>query len=114
MVQWKYLTHSNIVPFLGIIDQPLQFVSVLVPRRSVTAYITSSPNTVDPISLVRAPFPAFLRLPGTYPPKLVGIASGLDYLHSRNVAHGDLGGVRNWTKAFTHYLTPKIAKHHCR
>ena len=29
----------------------------------------------------------------------IGIADGLDYLHSRGVVHGDLGGVRNLSKA---------------
>lgn len=31
--------------------------------------------------------------------KLIGIADGLDYLHSRDVTHGDLGGVRNCLRA---------------
>lgn len=31
--------------------------------------------------------------------KLIGIADGLSYLHSCDVVHGDLGGVRNRSKS---------------
>lgn len=42
------------------------------------------------------------------PFQIIGIANGLDYLHSCDVIHGDFGGVRNRSKAhITAMLTPR-------
>ena len=38
-------------------------------------------------------------MPCSYCSKLIGIADGLDYLHSSDVIHEDLGGVRNFSKS---------------
>lgn len=47
------------------------------------------------------------RLPTSVCCKVRGITDGLHYLHTRNVAHGDLKGVRNCPKSrFTAVSTP--------
>ncbi|KAF9792019.1 kinase-like domain-containing protein [Thelephora terrestris] len=73
IVKWKRLTHPNIIPFLGITDEPIHFVSARAPGVELNEYINNHPdaNRLD---------------------LLIGIADGLNYLHSHDVAHGDLGG----------------------
>ena len=49
------------------------------------------------------------------PCKLRNITNGLRYLHSQNVVHGDLKGVRSQYKSrFTIELTLRLAKHPCQ
>ncbi|KAF9650992.1 kinase-like protein [Thelephora ganbajun] len=72
-VMWKRLAHPNIVPLLGITLEPLQLISTWMPGGELKEYITHHLDT-DRLSL------------------LSGIADGLNYLHSRNIVHGDLKG----------------------
>ena len=46
--------------------------------------------------------------------QLSDIADGLNYLHSRNVVHGDLKGVRESRKNRPNLLTNVLAKHSCQ
>jgi len=92
-VVWKRLTHPNIVPLLGITPTPLQLVSEWMTGGSLAEYIKKNPDT-DRLGLVGTPLVMFtLRLPRY---QSSDIAKGLCYLHSCNVIHGDLKGVRGW------------------
>ncbi|KAF9789172.1 kinase-like domain-containing protein, partial [Thelephora terrestris] len=72
-VVWKHLSHPNIVPFKGVTFRPLQLVSEWMPCGEIKEYIKENPQA-NLLSL------------------LLGIAKGLNYLHSRNIIHGDLKG----------------------
>ena len=57
--------------------------------------------------------PLPLRMKCLYPHQLSDVADGLDYLHSCNVIHGDLKGVRDCSEhCFTPALTLSV-KHPC-
>lgn len=73
--KWKRMKHQNIVQFQGITQEPLKFVSAWTSGIKLNEYITSHPDT-DKLNL------------------LTGVADGLNYLHSHDVIHGDLGGLR--------------------
>ena len=90
---WKYLDHPNIVAFKGVTLNPLQLVSEWMPGGELQEHLKKHPNA-NPISLV-GPFLSTSALHLTPPsPQLIGIAEGLAYLHSSDVIHGDLKGVR--------------------
>lgn len=42
--KFKYLTHPNIVPFLGVTDIPIHFVSAWTPGVQLNKYITDHPD----------------------------------------------------------------------
>jgi len=48
---WKRLRHPNIVFFIGVTRDPLQFVSEYVPNGTLTKYIENNPSA-DRIGLV--------------------------------------------------------------
>ena len=81
---------------------PLQLVSEWMPGGDLTEYIGKHPETDRP-GLVRVfpPHP-IMYLPSR---KLRDTAEGLHYLHSCNVVHGDLKGVRNNSKPCFTVLT---------
>ena len=91
-VVWKHLTHPNIVPLLGVTLDPPQLVSDRMPGGDLTEYVASHPDA-DRISLV-SDLPASLYEMLT-PRQLSGIAEGLRHLHSRDIIHGELRGVRH-------------------
>lgn len=70
---WKHLKHPNISPLLGITAIPPQFVSDWATAGDLRDYLKENP-TADRIAL------------------LSDVTKGLDYLHSREVIHGDLKG----------------------
>lgn len=88
---WKRLIHANIVPFIGVILDPLQFVSEWMPGGDLTSYICLNPraNRIDLVSPVLVP----PRNRALFFCQLVDVARGLHYLHLCNVIHGDLKGV---------------------
>jgi len=73
---WHSLSHKNILPFLGLCHG-----------------IGPSPAMISPLC-DNGPVRFFLdRNPQTDRPKLIaGVACGLEYLHSKNVVHGDFTG----------------------
>lgn len=48
---WKRLRHPNIVPFLGVTTDPLQFVSEWMPNGTLTDYVNDHAGA-DRITLV--------------------------------------------------------------
>ena len=48
---WKRLRHPNIVPLVGVMQDPLQFVSEWMPNGSLTEYLKKNP-TANRIRLV--------------------------------------------------------------
>ncbi|KAF9644312.1 hypothetical protein BDM02DRAFT_991187 [Thelephora ganbajun] len=77
-VMWKRLTHPNILPLLGVTITPLQLISNWVPDGNLSEYIKDN-SDADRLALMS------------------DVAKGLCYLHSCNVIHGDLKGLRSWT-----------------
>ena len=67
---WKHLRHQNIVPFIGVTQDPLQFVSEWMPNGTLTDYLGTNPgaNRVGLVSLSRAidalPIPFFFQAVG--------------------------------------------------
>ena len=100
---WKRLEHKSIVRLFGMTSTPLQLVSEWIPGGDLTEYVGKHPETDRP-GLVRVfpPYP-MMYLPSR---KLRDTADGLHYLHSRNVVHGDLKGVRDNSKPYYTVLTP--------
>ena len=88
----KYLEHPNIVHILGITTDPLELISEWMPGGDLTRYIANYPDA-DRVSLVGIPSSATCQ--ALIPPKLSNVAEGLNYLHSCDVIHGDLKGVRD-------------------
>ncbi|KAJ7226924.1 kinase-like domain-containing protein [Mycena pura] len=82
---WKDLHHPNILPFLGIdrdsFPSSLCMVSPWMEHGTVTNYLkTHGYENVDKL--------------------LHETAQGLEYLHSRNIVHGDLRGVHTYFQCF--------------
>jgi serine/threonine protein kinase len=90
-VMSKYLEHPNIVPFLGVTIDPLELISDWMPGGDLPGYIANHPN-VDRLSLVGVPYNPLCKT--LIPRQLSDVAEGLNYLHSCDVIHGDLKGVR--------------------
>ena len=88
---WKHLRHQNIVSFIGVTQDPLQFVSEWMPNGTLTQYLSENPgvNRVDLVSFLLA-ITAFLV---PFYSKILDVAEGLAYLHAKHTAHGDLKGV---------------------
>ncbi|KAJ2932169.1 hypothetical protein H1R20_g4931, partial [Candolleomyces eurysporus] len=73
---WHQLDHPNILPFHGLVSSPWcglvpALISPYCGRGSVLDFIKKDP------SVERLPI-------------IIGVAKGLQYLHSRDVVHGDL------------------------
>lgn len=88
---WKRLTHPNIVPIIGVTSTPLQLVSEWMTGGGLTEYIKKNPDA-DRLVLVGGSPIVFPRAHSRF--QLSDVAEGLCYLHSHNVIHGDLKGVR--------------------
>ena len=89
---WKHLNHPNIVPFKGVTFDPLQLVSEWMPGGELREYVGNNWDT-NLIILVRRLLPNFDAVSQPPPSQSLGIAEGLNYLHSSGVIHGDLKGV---------------------
>jgi len=74
---WHSLRHENVLPFLGLcrdLSPSPAMISPLCHNGDVSQYLLSNPR-VDRQAII------------------VGVANSLEYLHWRNVVHGDLKGV---------------------
>ena len=91
---WKRLTHPNILPLRGVTIAPLQLISDWMSGGDLPGYIENNPNA-DRLGLVGVPPIVFTRAYARR--QLFDLAKGLCYLHSCNVIHGDLKGVRGFS-----------------
>ena len=92
---WKYMIHPNVLPLLGITTAPFQFVSDWMSGGDLPRYIKRYPDT-DRLRLVSIPY--LVCIPRLLCFQMCEAAKGLSYLHSCNVVHGDLKGVRPSSK----------------
>lgn len=100
---WKRLSHPNILSLLGITVAPLQLISNWMSGGDLPEYLKKNPDA-DRLSLVGSHHIA--SIPPHSCNQLSDVARGLCYLHSCNVVHGDLKGVRGCTAfCFTTVLT---------
>ncbi|KAJ7713774.1 kinase-like domain-containing protein [Mycena olivaceomarginata] len=74
---WRQLCHPNVLPFFGVyfLDNRLCLVSPWMDNGNVVNFLKQDPSYKDRLSLV------------------LDVALGLEYLHGRNVVHGDLKGI---------------------
>jgi serine/threonine protein kinase len=91
VVGWKWLQHENILPFIGVTPK-FAIVSDLMENGTIMDFITNHPrhNRLHLVSNARARIRSILP---NFCVKLMGAATGLEYLHGRNIIHGDLKGV---------------------
>ncbi|KAJ8697496.1 hypothetical protein PTI98_004299 [Pleurotus ostreatus] len=82
VIIWKELEHKNILPLLGVVRGFGPYVSMVCPwmaKGSLTQYLGRQGSELSHqrrLQIIRE------------------VASGLTYLHSKDVIHGDLSGVR--------------------
>ena len=88
---WKRFKHQNIVPFIGVTQDPLQFVCEWMPNGTLIEYLGKNPG-VNRVDLVRFFLPITALLV-SFSSKLLDVAEGLAYLHANHTTHGDLKGV---------------------
>lgn len=88
---WKRLDHPNIVPFKGVTFEPLQLVSEWISGGELRHYVGENPGA-NLISLVSSSLCTPINASSCL--QLLGVAEGLGYLHSCDVVHGDVKGVR--------------------
>ena len=106
---WKHLAHPNIVPLFGITPVPLQLISEWIPGGDLTEYVKNHPET-DRLGLVGTTL--LLCLTHAYfRHKLSDVTSGLYYLHSCNIVHGDLKGVSYCPESGLPGVDTRPAKH---
>ncbi|KIM54852.1 hypothetical protein SCLCIDRAFT_135919, partial [Scleroderma citrinum Foug A] len=92
---WSKLCHKNVLPFLGVttkFDQIVSLVSAWMTLGNAHDYVQNI--EVDPRTLVRHYVLHLTTRLNLF--QLVGIATGLQYLHSYQpdpIYHGDLKGV---------------------
>ena len=94
IIGWKYVSHPNIVPFLGVSETVFPFcvVSPWLSNGNILEYIKKN-RRVDRLQLVsdppRSPQPAHLKRAR----QLAQAAFGLEYLHSLSMVHSDINPV---------------------
>ncbi|KAF7359798.1 Serine/threonine-protein kinase STY8 [Mycena venus] len=91
---WRYLWHENIAVFYGVdyltFSSPAM-VSLWFAQGNVVKYMAQhSPTSSYAIEMVCVPFSRAIPYLIWQIPKLCGIIAGLQYLHSKEIVHGDL------------------------
>ncbi|KAJ7919572.1 kinase-like domain-containing protein [Mycena leptocephala] len=71
---WRQLSHPNLFPFFGlyVLDNRLCLISPWMDNGDLKRFLGNAPSGIDRVSLI------------------ADIATGLEYLHSKHVVHGDL------------------------
>ncbi|KAJ7740559.1 kinase-like domain-containing protein [Mycena metata] len=80
---WAPLNHKHLVPFLGIYDDISRWPCLISPLYNyghVGKFIRNNPAANREALVI--PSPSFFRI--------VSVASGLEYLHKKDIIHGDL------------------------
>ncbi|KAJ6487855.1 kinase-like domain-containing protein [Mycena sanguinolenta] len=74
---WRQLSHPNLLPFFGLhyLDNRLCLVSPWMSNGHVIQFLENAPPDTDRVSL------------------MLDVAMGLEYLHGKQVVHGDLKGM---------------------
>ncbi|KAJ7778212.1 kinase-like domain-containing protein [Mycena metata] len=74
---WRQLSHPNVLPFFGLyyLERRLCLVSPWMENGHVLQFLRNAPPDTDRVSL------------------MLDVATGLEYLHSKRVVHGDLKGM---------------------
>lgn len=93
---WKYMVHPHVLPLLGVTAHPFQLISNWMSGGNLPRYINDHPNA-DRLGLVKVP--DIVCVPRLRWFQLHGVAKGLSYLHTCNVIHGDLKGVRDFSNS---------------
>ena len=88
------MKHSNITPFKGVTTDPLQLISDWMHGGDLLGHIKNKPDA-DRLELVNVPPSELTLADSRY--QLSDAVDGLNYLHSRNVIHGNLKGVRDYS-----------------
>jgi len=81
------------VPLLGVTIDPFQLVSIWMSDGELLDHLGRNPDADRP-GLVGVPVVMLSHAHSC--PKLSNVAEGVRYLHSRNIVHGDLKGVRGF------------------
>ena len=120
---WQSLSHANVLPFIGVCRKitPLPaLVSPLYNNSTVNRYVLHNPQ-VDRLAIVsHNHIPASILDNGLHIIfQIIGVARGLEYIHSENVVHGDLKCVRDYKfvgqlSVFNIRLTYSAAKYSYR
>jgi mitogen-activated protein kinase kinase kinase/serine/threonine-protein kinase TNNI3K len=97
---WKRLRHQSIIPFIGVTQDPLQFVSEWMPNGTLIDYLNGNPGA-NRVGLVGFSHAINALLMVTFS-KLLDVAEGLAYLHAEHTTHGDLKGVGAHSRCHLH------------
>ena len=94
---WKRLIHENVLPFHGVDTSIFQLALVYdwCDNGNITQYLKSHPDASRPKLVNFPPRSTCIRcseLERSF--KLLQVAKGLQYLHSLNVIHENVKGVR--------------------
>ena len=105
MPTWRRLSHENVLPFRGVNMTHFQLALVYDwgENGNINQYTASHPHasraSLVGNTLVTAATAELLNF--LYLRQLLDVAKGLEYLHSLNVPHGDLKGVRFLSLGFS-------------
>jgi hypothetical protein len=88
---WNRRPHPNILPLLGVSDEDFTMVSEWMEHGNIRQFVLTRPDVNRPSVVSRPTLQRFLLC---LFPQLLGATDGLIYLHSHNLIHGDLKGVR--------------------